>query len=92
MLLHCPVFINGKTREINRSSFFHKIRNQANHCVVTNVEVLNGVLSCNLRKKNVTVSICQSVSNPVNLTEFAVEFSFMPEINNAHLGWCLQAN
>ena len=59
---------------------------QANLCVVTKVEVPNIVLTCNMRNKFVITSLYQAVKNPATPTEFAVEFSFMPVINNAHPG------
>ena len=34
---------------------------QASHCVVTKVEVPNSVLTCNMKKKIVTVSVYQAV-------------------------------
>ena len=76
------MFINGKMREIFDLHFF------ANYCVVTKVEVPNVVLTCNIRNKFVIIiiSVYQAVKNPATPNEFAVEFSFMLEINNAHPG------
>ena len=69
----------GKTREIFDLHFFARPGVlQANHCVVTEVEVPNSVLTCNMRNKFIIVSVYQA--------EFAVEISFMLEINNAHPG------
>ena len=70
----------GKTREIfdlhllAKPGFF-----QANYCDVTNVEVPNSVLTCNMRNEFVAVRVYQTVKNPASPDEFATDFSFMPE-------------
>ena len=52
----------GKTREIFDLHFFARPRVfQANHCLVTKVEVPNSVLTCNMRNKIVTVNVYHAV-------------------------------
>ena len=52
---------------------------RANYCDVTKVEVLNCVLTCNMRNEFVAVRVYQAVKNPATPDEFAADFSFMPE-------------
>ena len=56
------------------------------------VMVPNCVLTCNMRNEFVAVRVYQAVKNPATTDEFAADFSFMSEMNNAHPGRCLQAN
>ena len=70
----------GKSQEIFDLHFLPKPGFlQANYCDVTNVEVPNCVLTCNMRNEFVAVRVYQAVKNPATIDEFAVDFSFMLE-------------
>ena len=74
----CPPM--GKTREIFDLHFLAKQEFfRANYCDVTNIEVPNCVLTCNMRNEIVAVRAYQAVKNPATTDEFAADFSFMPE-------------
>ena len=80
MLLHGPMFTNGKNARNIPSSFSHKTRIlPGNYCDVTKVEVPNCVFTRNMRNEFVVVRVYQAVKNPATTDEFAADFSFMPE-------------
>ena len=74
----CPPM--GKTREIFDHHFLAKPGFfQANYCDVTKVEILNCMLTCNMRNEIVSERAYQAGKSPATTDEFAADFSFMPE-------------
>ena len=89
MLLHGPTFYQWEKCEKYSVFIFSQDQEfSRENLVVTKVEVPNRVLTCNMRNNFATVHVCvyQAVYKSATPTEFTVEFTFLPEINNVQPG------